>query len=119
MRSVGPTDWSHRTTRKDSAGQKRGPNEYCDRPAERTFASSRNVACSLRRLARLKYSIDVVDGRSPMRRLLTLAALVFAFWAIDSYAFDGRYWSAAGGEVNYCVKILNNTVQSLMNPLRR
>jgi hypothetical protein len=54
-----------------------------------------------------------------MRRLLTLAALAFAFWAIDSYAFDGRYWAAAGEEVNYCVKILNNTVQSLMNPLRR
>jgi hypothetical protein len=29
-----------------------------------------------------------------MRRLLTLAALVFAFWAIDSYAFNSQYWAA-------------------------
>jgi hypothetical protein len=53
-----------------------------------------------------------------MRRLLALAALVFAFWAIDLYAFDGRYWAAAGEEVNYCVKILNDTVQGMMNRLR-
>ena len=53
-----------------------------------------------------------------MRRLLTLAALAFAFWAIDSYAFDGRYWAAAGEEVNYCVKILNDDLRGLMNRLR-
>jgi hypothetical protein len=53
-----------------------------------------------------------------MRRLLTLAALVFAFWAIDSYAFDGRYWAAAAEEVNYCVKILNDRVHEVVNRLR-
>ena len=53
-----------------------------------------------------------------MRRLLTLATLVFALWAIDLYAFNGRYWAAAGEEVNYCVKILNDRVQGMMNRLR-
>jgi hypothetical protein len=36
-----------------------------------------------------------------MRRLLTLAALVFALWATDLYAFNGRYWAAAGQEMIY------------------
>jgi len=53
-----------------------------------------------------------------MRRLLTLAALIFAFWAIDSYAFNGRYWAAAGEEVHYCAKTLNGDVQRLMDRLR-
>jgi hypothetical protein len=57
-------------------------------------------------------------GVAPMRRLLTLAALVFAFWAIDSYAFDGRYWAAAREEVNYGVKMLNDRVQGMVNRLR-
>ena len=43
-----------------------------------------------------------------MRRLLTLAALVLAFWAIDSYAFDGRYWAAATEELNYYGRTLND-----------
>ena len=53
-----------------------------------------------------------------MRHLLTLAALVFAFWAIDLYAFDGRYWAAAGDEVNYYAKVLNDAVQGMMKQLR-
>jgi hypothetical protein len=53
-----------------------------------------------------------------MRRLLALAALVFAFWAIDSYAFNGRYWAAAGEEMNYYAKILNDRAQGMMNRLR-
>ena len=53
-----------------------------------------------------------------MRRLLTLAALVFAFWAINSYAFDGCYWAAAGEQLNYFVKMLNDSVQGMMNRLR-
>jgi hypothetical protein len=53
-----------------------------------------------------------------MRRLLTLAALVFAFWVIDSYAFDGRYWAAAREEVNYSVNMLNDRVQGMMDRLR-
>jgi hypothetical protein len=52
-----------------------------------------------------------------MRRLLTLAALVFALWATDSYAFHGRYWSAAGEEMNYYAKTLNDGVQGLMRRL--
>jgi hypothetical protein len=54
-----------------------------------------------------------------MNRLLSLAALVFALWAIDAYAFHGRYLAAAGEEVNYYAKTFNNTVQGMMNPLRR
>jgi hypothetical protein len=52
-----------------------------------------------------------------MRRLLSLAALVFALWAIDSYAFHGRYWAAAGEEMNYYAKTLNDGVQELMRRL--
>ena len=53
-----------------------------------------------------------------MRRLLSLAALVFALWAIDAYAFNGRYWAAAGEEVNYCAKILNDGVQNFVSRIR-
>jgi hypothetical protein len=53
-----------------------------------------------------------------MRRILPLAALVFALWAIDSYAFNGRYRAAAGEEMDYYAKILNDGVQGLMNRLR-
>jgi hypothetical protein len=53
-----------------------------------------------------------------MRRLLTLAALVFVLWAIDSYAFDGRYWAASRDEVHYYAKILNDRAQGMMNRLR-
>jgi len=52
-----------------------------------------------------------------MSRLLALAVLVVALWAIDSYAFHGRYWAAAGEEMNYYAKTLNNGVQGLMNRL--
>jgi hypothetical protein len=57
-------------------------------------------------------------GAAPMRSLLTLAALVFALWAIDLYAFNGRYWAAAGEEMHYYVRILNDRVQGLTNRLR-
>ena len=53
-----------------------------------------------------------------MRRLLTLAAVAFALWAIDLYGFDGRYWAAAGDEVHYYAKTLNDGVQGMMNRLR-
>jgi hypothetical protein len=53
-----------------------------------------------------------------MSRLLSLAVIVFALWAIDSYAFHGRYRAAAGEEVNYHAKILNDGVQGMMNRLR-
>jgi hypothetical protein len=53
-----------------------------------------------------------------MRRLLFLATLVFALWAIDSYAFHGRYWADAGEEMNYRAKTLNDGVQGLLNRLR-
>jgi hypothetical protein len=52
-----------------------------------------------------------------MRRLLSLAVLVFALWAIDLYAFNGRYWAAAGDEINYYAKTLNDGVQGLMRRL--
>ncbi len=53
-----------------------------------------------------------------MSRLLSLAALIFVLWAIDAYAFDGRYSAAAGEEVNYYAKILNDSVQGMMRRLR-
>ena len=52
-----------------------------------------------------------------MRRLLSLAAFVFALWAIDSYAFHGRYRAAASEDVDYYAKILNDGVQGLMRRL--
>ena len=52
-----------------------------------------------------------------MRRLLPLAALVFALWAIDAYAFHSRYWAAASEDVDYYAKILNDGVHGLMRRL--
>ena len=53
-----------------------------------------------------------------MRRILALAILVFALWAIDSYAFHGRYWAAASEDVDYYAKTLNDGVQGMLNRLR-
>lgn len=53
-----------------------------------------------------------------MRRLLSLAALIFALWAIDSYAFNGRYRAAVGEEMNYYAKTLNDGVQDFMRRIR-
>jgi hypothetical protein len=53
-----------------------------------------------------------------MRRLLSLAALIFALWAIDAYAFNGRYRAAALEDANYYAKTLNDGVQGMMNRLR-
>ena len=53
-----------------------------------------------------------------MSRLLSLAVLVFALWAIDSYAFHGRYWAAASEDVDYYGKTLNDGVQELIKRLR-
>ena len=53
-----------------------------------------------------------------MSRLLSLAVLVVALWAIDSYAFHGRYWAAASEDINYYAKTLNDGVQGLVNRLR-
>jgi hypothetical protein len=50
-------------------------------------------------------------------RLLSLAALVCALWATDSYAFNGRYRASAGEEMNYYAKTLNDGVQGLMRRL--
>jgi hypothetical protein len=53
-----------------------------------------------------------------MSRLLSLAIIVFALWAIDSYAFHGRYWAAAGEELNYYAKTLNDGVQNFTRRIR-
>jgi hypothetical protein len=53
-----------------------------------------------------------------MRRILPLAALVFALWAIDSYAFHGRYWADAAEEMNYYAKTLNDGVQNFVGRIR-
>jgi hypothetical protein len=52
-----------------------------------------------------------------MRRLLTLAALVFALWAIDSYAFNGRYRAAALEDADYYARTLNDGVQGMLKRL--
>jgi hypothetical protein len=53
-----------------------------------------------------------------MSRLLSLAVLIVALWAIDSYAFHGRYLASVTEELNYYGRSLNDGVQSLMNRLR-
>jgi hypothetical protein len=53
-----------------------------------------------------------------MRRLLSLAALIFALWAIDSYAFQGRYRAAVLEDANYYAQILNNGVQRFVGRIR-
>jgi hypothetical protein len=53
-----------------------------------------------------------------MSRLLFLGALVLALWTIDSYAFNGRYRAAAGEELNYYGRTLNDGVQGMMKRLR-
>ena len=53
-----------------------------------------------------------------MNRLLSLVALVVALWAIDSYAFHGRYQAAALEDANYYAKTLNDGVQGMMRRLR-
>jgi hypothetical protein len=52
-----------------------------------------------------------------MRRLLPIAALVFALWAIDSYAYNSRYRLAATDDINYYARTLNDGVQGLMKRL--
>jgi hypothetical protein len=53
-----------------------------------------------------------------MSRLLSLAAVVFALWAIDSYAFHGRYQAAALEDINYYAQTFTNGVQSFVNRIR-
>jgi hypothetical protein len=53
-----------------------------------------------------------------MRRLLSLAVLVGALWAIDSYAFRGRYQAAALEEINYYARTLNNGVQGFVSRIQ-
>jgi hypothetical protein len=52
-----------------------------------------------------------------MSRLLSLAVLVVALWAIDSCAFHGRYQAAVLEDFNYFGKTLNDGVQGLMRRL--
>jgi hypothetical protein len=53
-----------------------------------------------------------------MSRLLSLAVLVVALWAIDSYAFNGRYFASVTEELNYFGRTLNDGVQGMMRRLR-
>jgi hypothetical protein len=53
-----------------------------------------------------------------MGRLLSLAALGVALWAIDSYAFHGRYQTAASEDINYYVGTLNHGVQRFVSRIR-
>jgi hypothetical protein len=53
-----------------------------------------------------------------MRRLLSLAVLIVVLWAIDSYAFHGRYRAAALEDINYYAQTFNNGVQSFVSRIR-
>ena len=53
-----------------------------------------------------------------MGRLLSLAAIVAALWAIDSYALHGRYQAAAVEDINYYARTFNNGVQSFVSRIR-
>jgi len=58
-----------------------------------------------------------LNGAAAMRRLLPLAALVFALWAIDSYVFHNRYQAIAVEDINYYAQILNDGVQRFVKRL--
>jgi hypothetical protein len=60
---------------------------------------------------RTQVLLKSLNGAAAMRRLLLLAALVFALWAIDSYAFHNRYQAIAVEDINYYAQILNDGVQ--------
>jgi len=53
-----------------------------------------------------------------MRRLLSLAVLVGTLWAVDSFAFHGRYQAAASEEINYYAQTLNDGVQRFVSRIR-
>jgi hypothetical protein len=53
-----------------------------------------------------------------MSRLLSLAVLIVAFWAIDSYAFHGRYQAAVLDDINYYAQTFNNGVQRFVGRIR-
>ena len=53
-----------------------------------------------------------------MNRLLSLVALVVALWAIDSYAFNGRYFASVTEELNYFGRTLNDGVQNFTRRIR-
>ena len=57
-------------------------------------------------------------GAAAMRLLLSLAVLVGILWAIDSYAFHGRYQAAALEEINYYTQTLNGGVQRFVRRFR-
>ena len=62
--------------------------------------------------------VEIVDRVAAMGRLLSLAVLVGALWAIDSYAFHGRYQAAALEEVDYYAQTLNDEVQRFVSRIR-
>ena len=50
-----------------------------------------------------------------MRIIVVLAVSVGAFWAIDSFAFAGRYRATAWQEAKYQGQVFNYRVQSWLN----
>ena len=49
------------------------------------------------------------------RGLLILTVLIGAIWAIDAFAFDGRYRQAAWREANYQAQKLDHEVRYWLN----
>jgi hypothetical protein len=77
-----------------------------------------NSACSLRRLARLKYSVDTVDRGSPYASPSNFGRLNFRFLGDRFVCLQQSILGRAGEEVNYGVKILNDHVHEMVNRLR-
>jgi hypothetical protein len=62
--------------------------------------------------------LKLLTEAAAMSRLLSLAVLIVALWAIDSYAFHGRYRAAALEDINYYAQTFNNGVQSFVSRIR-
>jgi hypothetical protein len=91
------------------------PSGYSRLPAHFAELFGQFAGCCVRIL---KYLSESVIGGILMRRLLVLAALIFALWAIDSYAFNGRYRAAFLEEVNYYARTFIDGVQRFVNRIR-
>jgi hypothetical protein len=52
-----------------------------------------------------------------MRRLLFLAVLFFALWAIDSYVFHNRYQAVVLEDINYHAQKWNDGVRRFVERL--
>lgn len=52
-----------------------------------------------------------------VQRFLFLAIVIGALWAVDAYAFQGRYGRAVWDYANHQAQIFNNGVQSFVSKI--